>query len=267
MAFLINVSHLPPIQTYANAKRIFEDSKPVKGGSQSVRRIGRKYDNTKWLRQDMVDGVEVYVAGFHQTDLVYYYPTHYEISMSGWTSNSTRAFITRITGCPLKIITLSRLHPKGLPQDFATNIVYNNLPIKADVRYKFSYDNKPLEPEKHPKIYKYTIDRKALKAVREPFKPFIKYVKAMARIDRGEVDIHSGAPYTYSSLIVAMLVEASHAKMYESLRAVNPQMVHDYATRSMRYEVSVENMLDEINSAIKREHAKDILNAVEVTKF
>lgn len=263
MAFHIDVSHLPSIQTYANAKRIFEDSKPVKGGSQSVKRIGRRYDNTKWLRQDMLDGVEIYVAGFHNTDLVTFYPTHYEISMRGWNTYSTLLFVEKITGCYIYAISESRLSPKGIHGLQEADFRYGDVPITASKRYKFDYNHQPLEPDRHPKVYKYKIDRKAMNQVRGMYRPFINFVKAMSKIDRGEVtpDILRQPIVSDEAIADMMLDESKHAQLYEMLRSWEAR--HSYETHTWRrvWTVSEKHMLERIDKIIKGRHANEVVKS------
>lgn len=261
MAFHIDVSHLPSIQTYANAKRIFEDSKPVKGGSQSVKRIGRRYDNTKWLRQDMLDGVEIYVAGFHNTDLVTFYPTHYEISMRGWNTYSTVLFVEQITGCYIYTITESRLAPKGMHGLQEADFRYNNTPITASKRYKFDYNHQPLEPDRHPKVYKYTIDRKAMKEVRDVYRPFINYIKAITKIDRSEVDVSKSMGLPDNTVIAMMKDESQWGQLYESLRVMEAERYYEPNSWNVKWVVSEDNILKKIDSLIKHTHQHTILKS------
>ena len=68
MSFHINVWNMPRIETYDKAKREFESRTVVRGESQSVRRLGDRYEKEKWLRQEVIDGIEVYIAGYYDTD-------------------------------------------------------------------------------------------------------------------------------------------------------------------------------------------------------
>ena len=259
MAFHIDVSHLPSIQTYANAKRIFEDSKPVKGGSQSVKRIGRRYDNTKWLRQDMLDGVEIYVAGFYHTDLVTFYPTHYEISMRGWNTYSTVLFVEKITGCHTYNISQSRLSPRGMQGIQEADFRYNGIPITASKKYKFDYNHQPLEPDRHPKVYKYTIDRKAMKEVRDIYRPFMNYIKAITKIDRSEVDVSKNMGLSDDKIIAMMQDESQWGELYESLRVMESERYYQPNSWTPMWVVSEHNILKKIESVIKFAHQHSIL--------
>ena len=92
MGFHINVYNMPRIETYDRAKEDFDSRTVVRGESQSVRRLGDRYEKEKWIRKDMIDGIEVYVAGYYDTDLVRFYPTHKEITLGSYPSLSTQYF-------------------------------------------------------------------------------------------------------------------------------------------------------------------------------
>ena len=93
MGFHINVYNMPRIETYEQAKHEFDSRKVVRGENQSVRRLGDRYEKEKWLRQEIKDGIEVYIAGYYDTDLIRYYPTHKEITLGGYPSRSTEYFV------------------------------------------------------------------------------------------------------------------------------------------------------------------------------
>ena len=92
MGFHINVHNMPRIETYEQAKREFDSRKVVRGENQSVRRLGDRYEKEKWMRKEIQDGIEVYIAGYYDTDLVRFYPTHKEITLGGYPSRSTQMF-------------------------------------------------------------------------------------------------------------------------------------------------------------------------------
>lgn len=264
MAFHIDVSHLPSIRTYANAKRIFDESKAVRGGSQSIKRIGRKYDNSKWLMQEMIDGVEVYIAGYHHTNLVYYYPTHYEISMGSYDTISTRLFIEKITGVWMSRVNASRLSVKGIPRFQDADFYFGDVPIATHQKYAFHYDtNMPVNPDAHPKVFKYSIDRKAMRDVRAPYQECINYIKALAKLDREEMDRPSFIKqYGNAELLVMMNDKSLWGELYEHLRMTESEYKYDLHSMWNRvWFASPKRMLDRLDQVLKTEFAHVVLQS------
>jgi len=186
MAFHIDSSVLPRIYGYNHAREMFNNITPIRGGDQSVRRIGRRSDATKWLRHEIRDGVDVFVAGLHHSNIVEYHPTHYELSMCGWNTQSTQLFIQAITGKGCYAVRLSEYVPRGFRADINADATYNGYAIRANGDYKFDYDNKPLQVM--PVIKKYKVNRKRMNEVRKVAKPFYEYLDAMHNITPEHVD-------------------------------------------------------------------------------
>jgi hypothetical protein len=177
MAFHIDIKPIKKMCSYQQAKDMFNNLTPIRGGDQSLRRIGNRSDETKWLKHEIREGVDVYVAGFHYTDLVTYYPTHYKLSMHGYYSMSTRLFIEAVLGVPVYNLNEKEYVPKGFKVDFDWNILFNYYPIKSHEVYDFNYDNTPITKLDHP--IKYAVNRKRMNEVRKVAKPFYNYIDAM----------------------------------------------------------------------------------------
>ena len=204
MAFSIDTHNLPWIPNYEAAVKEFEKHTPIRGGDKSVRRIANRKDDTKLLIEEIRDGVRVYKARLWRTDLIVYYPTHYEISMGGWATMSTFKF--------LNTVSPSRLHAESdrlyVPQDFVTDFnrhgyyYYADVPVTSNEVFKFAYGtNKPLEPERHPVYKRYMINRKALNAVYKDYRPFMAYAKTML----GLMDTSSDDTFKTSDMFKALV--------------------------------------------------------------
>jgi hypothetical protein len=199
MAFHIDTKPIEFMPTYQSAKAVFERLTPIRGGDQSLRRIGKRSDDTKWLKHEIHEGIDVYVAGFHRTNLVTYYPTHYKLSMRGWTTLSTRLFIQAVIGVPVYYLHEKDYVPKGFRVPFDWNILYNYMPIKSNVSYDFDYAHNPLsEMDKPPK---YKINRKRMNEVRQVAKPFYAYIHTMDNL-LGDMEMadksYWDSPYRHS---------------------------------------------------------------------
>ena len=191
MGFHINVWNMPRIETYDRAKEVFASKTAVRGENQSVRRLGDRYEKEKWLRQEIQEGVEVYIAGYYNTDLVRFYPTHQEITLGGYPSASTQYFVEYIGGHNLSAFE----HKKYVPTPFTRSPYVKNSQIECSVWigndnyymnahdwYAVSYDNKPLYPEKFEKAVKYKFDASQMRELRLPYKKLLKYADTMLKL-------------------------------------------------------------------------------------
>lgn len=179
MAFGISTYELPWIRSYQEAVDKYNSIKPIRGGDQSLRRIAKRSDDKKWMRHEVRDGVDVYIAGLWSSGLVEYYPTHYNITMGGWSSKSTTAFIHTVAPASMSSHSRSSYIPNGFMnrgKEFC-HLDYAGCPINSMDKYGFSYDNQPLG--EHPKRIKYAVDRKKMNMVMKQYKPFLQYVQTM----------------------------------------------------------------------------------------
>ena len=192
MGFHINVYNMPRIDNYAEAKGEFESRTAIRGGDQSVRRLGDRYEKEKWIRKDMLDGIEVYTAGYYDTDLVRFYPTHKEITLGGYPSTSTQYFVNWIGGIHLDEFE----HKRYVPAPFTRSPLVKNgqiescihgwLYINAHDWYKFDYDNKPLDKDQFETPVKYRFDAKQMRELRLPYKKLLKYADTMLKLTNNE---------------------------------------------------------------------------------
>jgi hypothetical protein len=181
------------IHNYEEAKTYFKNTTAVRGENQSVRRLGDRYEKEKWLRQEIIDGIEIYIAGYYNTDLVRYYPTHREITLGGYPSTSTQYFVAYMGGVNLHQFE----HKRYVPSPFTRSpLVKNNdiecelyvsghgvLYMNANDWYAIGYDNKPLYPEQFEKPVKYRFDASQMRDLRKPYKKLLKYADTMLKLN------------------------------------------------------------------------------------
>ena len=195
MGFHINVYNMPRIDDYKHAKEVFESRTVVRGENQSVRRLGDRYEKEKWLRQEIMDGIEVYIAGYYDTDLVRFYPTHKEITLGSYPSRSTEFFVDYIGGVNLSDFE----HKDYVPAPFTRNPMVKNNQIECRIYlnnehyymnardwYAITYDNKPMYPEQFEKPAKYKFDASQMRELRLPYKKFLKYADTMLKLSNNE---------------------------------------------------------------------------------
>jgi len=192
MGFHINVYNMPRINDYKHAKEIFNSKTVVRGESQSVRRLGDRYEKEKWLRQEIIDGIEVYIAGYYDTDLVAFYPTHKEITLGGYPSTSTDYFVSYIGGVSLYPFE----HKKYVPAPFTRSPMVRNNQIECQIYlrgehhymnarkwYSITYDNTPMYPEQFEKPVKYRFDASQMRELRKPYRHLLKYADTMLKLN------------------------------------------------------------------------------------
>ena len=192
MGFHINVYNMPRINDYKHAKEIFESKSVVRGENQSVRRLGDRYEKEKWLRQEIMDGIEVYIAGYYDTDLVRFYPTHQEITLGGYPSMSTRYFVNYIGNVNIHEFE----HKAYVPAPFTRSPLVKNGQIEcvmwlggeayhlnARDWYAISYDGKPLYPKQFEKPVKYRFDASQMRDLRKPYKDLLKYIDTILKLN------------------------------------------------------------------------------------
>lgn len=193
MGFHINVWNMPRIETYQRAKEEFESRTVVRGENQSVRRLGDRYEKEKWLRKEIQEGIEVYIAGYYDTDLVRFYPTHKEITLGGYPSTSTEYFVAYISGIRLYEFE----HKYYVPAPFTHHPMVANAHIECSVGYEryidardwyqFDYNNHAISNNfLTPK--KYRFDASQMRELRKPYRNLLKYIDTLLKINNEGVE-------------------------------------------------------------------------------
>lgn len=249
MGFHINIHDVPRIYGYKHAIERFNSIEPIRGGDQSVRRIGKRNDASKWLKHEIRDGIDVYIAGFHHTDVVTFYPTHYEIYMGGWNTMSTQIFIQGITGRYSHAIAKSKFVPSGFDVGIGADVMFGTQPMWSTEAYKFDYAGNPLQ--EMPTLTRYRINRKRMNEVRAVAKPFYKYMEAMhaiTPIDQVTRDSYESLNMWRGNLVQYLTDESKWWGLFEYL-ASNTYISH-YHNR-LAYERSLSGMKRMIENELK----------------
>jgi hypothetical protein len=185
---------MPVIKTFEQAKKEFQSRTAVRGQPHSVRRLGDRYEKEKWLKQEMIEGIEVYVAGYYNSELVRYYPTHMEFSLGGYPSLSTKLFIQGLT----YTISFWKYYPDDhVPRPFsheANKDIESRVTLYAirgiadrhiDSRswYKVYYDKRFDDNDNYLTPKKFKVDRKLMKKITHEYQPFLKYADSMSKLN------------------------------------------------------------------------------------
>lgn len=273
MSYHIDKQHLPRIYNYQDAKDLFDRLTPIRGGDQSLRRIAKRNDASKWLEHEIVDGVDIYTAGLHRSGLISYCPTHYEITMDGWGSMSTMLFITAVTGKLCTGIPTRDYIPQGFPADLLeASFSYNGYPIDTSGTYKFDYDDKPLDLDAHPKLVKYKVNRKRMNEVRKVAKPFYEYIDAMSNLLDSNIrdvdDVNANRtnywdnPYRNTAKVIADIEDQDKWwDMFQCLSWQTQDSKYDYASGKMVYTRNIGAMKYKIEAELKY-NSPHVLDAV-----
>lgn len=196
MAFYIDTYSLPEIKTYEEAKHQFTNTHPVRGEHQSVRRLGYRQQKEKWLKQEIIEGIEVYIAGYYATELVRYYPSHMEITLGCYASVSTKLFVQKVAGVWFKTF----YHKDWVPSPF-TNEANKEIECELNTKqgkgyinlydsYRINYDGTLYESDNYLTPREFKVDRKLMKEVRNKYRPYLKYAESMWKLTEGKIDVN-----------------------------------------------------------------------------
>ena len=208
MGFHINTSNMPVIKTFDQAKKEFQSRTVVRGQPHSMRRLGGRYEKEKWLKQEMIEGIEVYVAGYYNSELVRYYPTHMEFSLGGYPSLTTKLFIQGLT----YTVSFWKYYPDDyVPKPFSheankdieSRVTLYGIRDEADRHidsrswYKVYYDKRFDDNDNYLTPKKFKVDRKRMKEITHRYQPFLKYADSMIKLNSDADTIRDEATSKY----------------------------------------------------------------------
>ncbi len=237
MGFHINEYSMPRLGTYEQAKEYFNNNAPVRGENKSIRRLGDRYAREKWLRQEIKDGIETYVAGYYRTDLVRFYPTHKEITLGGYPSYSTKRFIERVAS--LWLVEFE--HKSYVPAPFTRqpNVVNNEIEGMLSMKngyhcmdayswYRVEYDGNT-NAEQYIKPKKFKVDPAQMRELRKPYKNLIKYVDTIIKL--GNAGVESDQKLTDQ-------IPEGHGRILEMMKHEdNMYLAHYYLLKNTQHRV------------------------------
>ncbi len=273
MGFHIDQYSMPCLNTYETAKEYFNNNAPVRGENQSIRRLGDRYAREKWLRQEIQDGVEVYVAGYYNTDLVAFYPTHKEITLGGFPSYSTKRFVERIANVWL----VEFEHKRYVPAPFTRqpNVVNNDIECALSLNgykymdaytwYRIDYDHNTDE-EQYMKPKKCKIDNAPMRELRKPYRNLIKYIDTLIKIGNAgvehDVKLSEQIPNSHKDILEFMKHESN---MYLSYYYLARQTQHRvYHREGDKYHVTIGMVKRFLDKIIKLENPQVLVEVSNV---
>ena len=275
MGFHINTNNMPVIKNYIDAKREFESRTAIRGGDQSIRRLGARYEKEKWLRKDMLDGIEVYTAGYYNSDLVRYYPTHMEFTLADYPSLSTKLFIQGLT----YTISFWKYYPDDyVPKPFSheanrgieTRVtLYRNREvgiryINSSSWYKVYYDGRFDDNDDYLIPKKFKVDRKRMKEITNRYKPFLKYADSLIKLNSDHIhndpetssyvnkQVISGDNYISTWILKSALDENEWWYTYYALARETYSSVFNHTNREWERKITIRGMKKFIYDELKK---------------
>lgn len=226
-----NSNYLPRLKSFADVEYLYNNVKHCGKDASNERRLGdlrghpTKQSVTGFSKEDIKRGRghktkllakksdSEYHAVLYDSSLIKFYKDHYTISLRGWDSRSTIAFIDVIADLPLipynpyddipygyltysahkhKKINEYALENMKMMRNEDIDLTLNHVPlslacrelriggkvylINEDESYDFTYDNRPVNQSQFMPHYKYRVNRGRLLAKRKEIQPLINFV-------------------------------------------------------------------------------------------
>lgn len=160
-----SVLRVPRCFSHAEAKRIHDNSAPVRGRDKEIRPLGeRRYVDSYSVRMGKDNAVELVL---YQTPVVTFKPNDdIIINPDGWVSVSTRQFIQQVLG----LSCYSRNGKMIIEVNGEKHLCDKPLTVRRQ-------DGKLVVTDGYEARYGYRLNRKAANNVRARYKEFIQYFK------------------------------------------------------------------------------------------
>jgi len=280
---------MPVIKTFDQAKREFQSRTAVRGQPHSVRRLGDRYEKEKWLKQEMLEGIEVYVAGYYNSELVRYYPTHMEFSLGGYPSLSTKLFIQGLT----YTISFWNYYPDDyVPKPFSheankaieTRVTLYGKSLEADRYidkdswYKVYYDERFDDNDNYITPKKFKVDRKRMKEITHRYQPFLKYADSLIKLNSDADTIRDEATSKYirehradnfvsTWVLQSALQESEWWYVYYELARETYSSVFNSTNREWEGKLTIRGMKHYIYNELKKRSSYVLVEVEPETKY
>lgn len=281
---------MPVIKTFDQAKKEFQSRTAVRGQPHSVRRLGDRYEKEKWLKQEMLEGVEVYIAGYYDTELVRYYPTHMEFSLGGYPSLSTKLFIQGLT---YTISFWNYYADDYVPKPFSheankaieTRVTLYGKSLEADRHidkdswYKVYYDERFDDNDNYITPKKFKVDRKRMKEITHRYQPFLKYADSLIKLNSDYInDDEATSKYintqtmngknSLANLILnSALQESEWWYAYYALARQTYSSVFNHNNREWERNLTIRGMKNYIYNELKKNSPQVLVEVKPETKY
>lgn len=186
----VSVQYVPRVTSYAQAVRLYEKTKPIRGTDK--RPLGRRRDHHTYSIRKNADGCMELVN--YNTPVVTLdpptsdaaeapdTPQFFRIKLGGWSSVSTRQFVEQTLG----------IRTSGKGRYSVLHIRGDKYTIKGSEELTLSLDRDGWHVHNPAERTSYRINRKASNNVRARYKKFADYIKGMVSLRTEE----KGLEYT-----------------------------------------------------------------------
>jgi len=175
-----SVKHVPQVYEYATARRLHDNTVPIRGRAEEVRPLGRRKDaDTYWCRMKK-DGSEDIEFVLYQTPVITFKKDgDVVVQTNGYSTISTHEFISKVlpsVSCRgQRGNTVLNIRGEG-SDEWAKFVVPKNQALTLRMVKGLWTVPEPADN------YEHRLDRKAAKAVRAKYKDFYTYVNSMVKI-------------------------------------------------------------------------------------
>jgi hypothetical protein len=280
---------MPVIKTFEQAKKEFQSRTAVRGQPHSMRRLGGRYEKEKWLKQEMLEGVEVYIAGYYDTELVRYYPTHMEFSLGGYPSLSTKLFIQGLT----YTISFGKYYADDyVPKPFsheANKDIESRVTLYAirgiadrhidkDSWYKVYYDKRFDDNDNYLTPKKFKVDRKLMKEITREYQPFLKYADSMSKLNNDYITDEATQKYINTQtmnnknslaniILNSALDESQWWYAYYALARQTYSSVFNPSNREWEGKITIRGMKNYLYNELKKNSPQVLVEVEPETKY
>ena len=177
------VMRVPRVMNYADALKIHDGVKPLRGRSPEIRPLGDRRDADTYQIRKNGEAIELVL---YKTPVITFTPEEEVVVFTdGYDTVSTHQFIARILGIPA-----SGLRGKTVLAINGVKVVLSN---GEKLRLKRGGDGNwhPLNPTTQ---YGWKLDRKAITNVRNIYVDFYKYLKGFVNLRTEKAKIHHYSP-------------------------------------------------------------------------
>lgn len=234
---------LPYLRTYADAKKRYEATKPIRGDKDGKRPLGDRRHKHLHISEAVVDGATVYKCHCYGVPRVTFYPDDTVELTGGYSSAYVREFfmelLSQLTVYSSKgrtIVTPCGTKDKFvLGKDSALKLKWNP-PVSSLGGWTVLQTEAPLE---------WALSRAKANIVRQPYAEFLDYYKGMTSLLKEGIDLEARyanrrwrMPTADTPFIAKNEVVLPMATLVSMFGTVDPSHSHGYGYETLNLEAS-----------------------------
>ena len=169
-----SVTYVPQVWTYAQAKRTYDRSVPIRGRAAEFRPLGRRRDvDTYWCRMKQDGSEDIQFMLYQTAVLTFKKYGDVVVQTNGYSTQSTHEFIGHV---------LPMVSCRGQRNNTVIEIRENKFIVPKNQAMTLRMADGVWTVPEPIDSYEYRLDRKAAKDVRAKYKDFYTYVNSMVKI-------------------------------------------------------------------------------------